>query len=295
MTDCGKSVYGQDAEGGACSCRAEALRIGVKTILLLSALLLAPALSVTAAEPAAFLEVPTLYVIGGHADGKWQDTQKAGKAVKTGTPFRIFNLNGEDGKLTVKKAGPMEDVCMDVWVAETEAETKKSGIAISASWNPMPRPVKASSTTLDVYVKAVTDILTAEGIRRPVVKISQHLRMDLDGDGNEEVLLSATNYKTSQGLGDIPTSAGAGNYSFVALRRVIDGKVVTQILDGEFYETAKEFNAPNQHAISAVLDLDGDGKMEVILSSEYYEGGATTVWKLDGKEAVKVLEVACGV
>jgi hypothetical protein len=267
----------------------------VKTLLLLSAVLLAPALSVTAAEPATFLELPTLYVIGGHADGKWLDTQKAGKAMKPGTPFRIFTPNGESGKLTAKKAAAMEDVCMDVWSAEVEPEIEKDGIAIAASWEPMPRPVKASSNTLEVYIKAVSDILVSQGIRRPTVKITQHLRTDLDGDGNEEVLLSATHYKTSEGLGDVPTSASAGNYSFVALRRVIDGKVHTQILDGEFYETSKEFNAPNLHEVSAVLDLDGDGKMEVILSSEYYEGGATTVWQFGAKEATKVLEVACGV
>ncbi|MES2598981.1 MAG: hypothetical protein V4662_26865 [Verrucomicrobiota bacterium] len=267
----------------------------MKTLLLLSAVLLAPAFSVTAAEPAVFLELPSLYVIGGHSDGKWLDTQKAGRAVKPGTPFRIFNLNGEGGKLTAKKAAPMEDVCLDVWMTEVEPETEKQGIAICASWNPMPRPVKASSNTLEVYVKAVSDILISQGIRRPTVKILQHLRTDLDGDGNEEVLLSATHYKTSEGLGDIPTSASAGNYSFVALRRVIDGKVSTQILDGEFYETSKEFNAPNMHEVSAILDLDGDGKMEVILSSEYYEGGATTVWQFGPKEAAKVLEIACGV
>jgi hypothetical protein len=35
--------------------------------------------------------------------------------------------------------------------------------------------------------------------------------------------------------------------------------------------------------------------MEVILHSHYYEGGATTVWQVEAKEAKRVLEIACGV
>jgi hypothetical protein len=49
------------------------------------------------------------------------------------------------------------------------------------------------------------------------------------------------------------------------------------------------------HEVGAVLDLDGDGKMEIVLHSQYYEGGATTVWQLGAKEAKRVLEIACGV
>jgi len=266
----------------------------VKTILL-SALLLAPALSARAEEPATFLELPYDYVIGGHADGKWQNTEQAGKAVKPGTEFRIFTLKDEAGKLTLKKAAPMEDVCTDVWVAETVPDKDINGIAVAAKWNPMPRTARSTATTQEAYIKAVSAILTEQGIRKPEVKITQVLRVDVEGDGEDEVLLSATHYRSTEGLGNVPTSAGAGNYSFVALRRVVAGKVVTQILDGEFYETAKEFNAPNVHEVGAFLDLDGDGKLEIILHSHYYEGGATTVWKLGAKEAVKVLEVGCGV
>jgi hypothetical protein len=253
------------------------------------------AASAPAADVAAFIELPYRYVIGGHADGKWLDTGKAGKGLKPGTAFRIFTLKGENGKLTVKKAAPEADVCMDVWMAEMDPEVDMRGIAVSAAWNPMPRVAKAAATTQEVYVKAVSDILVAQGIRKPVVKIKQHLRVDLDGDGEEEVLLSATHYPTTEGEGSAPTSAGAGNYSFVALRRVIAGKVVTQILEGEFYEKAQEFNAPNVHEVGGILDLNGDGRMELILHSQYYEGGATTVWQLGAKEAVRVLEIACGV
>lgn len=267
----------------------------MKTTAFILTATLAFSAATRAADAATFLELPFRYVIGGHSGGKWLTSEQAGKTVKPGTSFRIFTLKGEDGKLTVSKAAPDEDVCMDVWMAEIHPEMDMHGIAIAAAWNPMPRAAKAADTTQEAYVKAVSEILAGEGIRKPLVKIKQHLRVDLDGDGEEEVLLSATHYPTAEGEGSAPTSAGAGNYSFVALRRMIAGKVVTQILEGEFYEKAQEFNAPNVHEVGGLLDLDGDGKMEVILHSQYYEGGGTTVWKLGAKKAVKVLEIACGV
>lgn len=264
-------------------------------LVLLTVLAWASVEGAYAAEPAAFIELPYRYVIGGHANGKWLNTEQAGKAIKPGMTFRLFTLKGEQGQVTVQKSAPMDDVCMDIWMTELDSPVDQPAIAVAADGNPMPRGVKSAGTTQDVYVKAVRELLIAQGIAKPVVKITQHLRVDLEGDGQDEVLLSATHYPSAEGEGSAPTSAGAGNYSFTALRRLVGGKVVTQILEGEFYEKATEFSAPNVHSIGGVLDLDGDGKMEVILHSQFYEGGATTVWQVEAKEAKRVLEIACGV
>jgi hypothetical protein len=260
---------------------------------LIFALLIARTAAAT--DVATFIELPYRYVIGGRAAGKWLTSEQAGKAIKPRTAFRLFDLKGEAGKLTISKAAPDADVCPDVWLAQIDPETDTDAIAIAASWNPMPRPVKSADTKQESYVKAVGDMLIAKGIGKPVVRITQHLRADLDGDGDEEVLLAATRYPKSEDGLSAPMSATAGNYSFVALRRVVAGKVVTQILDGDFYPKSSESSAPNVHSIGGLLDLDGDGKMEIILQSAYYEGGGTTVWQLGGKQAAKVLEIECGV
>ncbi len=262
---------------------------------LLAILLLFPSARSIGADAATFLELPDRFVIGGFSGGKWLDSEKAGKAIKPGASFRLFTLKGAKGKVTAKNVAPEADVCTDVWVAELDTMIDDDAIGVSAAWNPMPRPVKSADTNQDAYVKAVTDILTAQGIKKPVVKITQHLRVDLDGDGEEEVLIAATRYPNAEGEGSAPMAATAGSYSFVALRRVIDGRVDTQIIGGEFYPKTMDFNAPNVYHVGGVLDLDGDGRMEIIMDSQYYEGGDTTVWKLGKKKAEKVLEIACGV
>lgn len=93
----------------------------------------------------------------------------------------------------------------------------------------------------------------------------------------------------------VPSSAPAGSYSFVLLRRVVDGKLKTRMIAGEFYPKAKTFNAPGRYEIGAVLDLDGDGKLEVIVQAAYYEGDWTTIYRCTPAKIEELLVVACGV
>ncbi|MBX7211446.1 MAG: hypothetical protein K1X78_24285 [Verrucomicrobiaceae bacterium] len=263
----------------------------MKLLPLICLLCLATATARTA-DLASFVELPEGFIIGGHSKTGWLNSEAAGKSLKTGVRYRLFGLSGEAGTITADKAMPDPDVCPDVWMHEITPETDKPLIGVSAPWEPAPRKAKQTDTSQPVYIKAAADFLAAQGIARPVVKITQILRVDLEGDGEDEVLLSATHYPDKQG--GMVTSASAGNYSFVLLRRVVGGKLHTSLVEGEFYPTPKEFNAPNRYEVTGLLDLDGDGKLEIIVHSKYYEGAATSVWQLGKRGLKRVLEIGCG-
>ena len=93
----------------------------------------------------------------------------------------------------------------------------------------------------------------------------------------------------------MPPNAGAGDYSLVFLRKEVEGKVVTSIITGEFYPVPKKFNAPSAYLIIGVLDLNGDGILEVVLSGRYYEGDWVDAYRVDGVRTTKLLSMGCGV
>ena len=45
---------------------------------------------------------------------------------------------------------------------------------------------------------------------------------------------------------------------------------------------------------TAALDLNGDGKLEVIVHSHYYEGSETTIYDCSGGQCEAALSVGCG-
>ena len=272
-----------------------------KTFAGLAALLIC-----TGASPAADLhpivEVQSGYLLGATADGKWIKAEEAAKALPDETTYRVYGLTQAFGEAKGGKPEPSkDDVCSDVLAVSLSLKVENGVIALAAPWNALPRKPRVMDTTQQVYVDAARDFLKTKGIDQPKVKIDSILRVDLDGDGEDEVLISATNYfEKDEGA---PMRSPAGSYSMVLLRRVVAGKVETQLVEGEFYPKAYQngtgddssFNAPNTYKVIAVLDLDGDGKMEVVVASQYYEGGATTIYRCDPKKVEELLSVACGV
>jgi hypothetical protein len=246
------------------------------------------------------VQVETGYLFGASADGKWIKADEATKTMSQGATYHVYGLTQSIGEAKGSKPKPSEEeVCSDMFVVSLSPKPEKGVIAIAATWNALPRKVQALDATQKVYVDAVRDFLKTKGIAEPKVKIDNIVRVDLDGDGEEEVLIGATNYFSKE-KDIVPMRSPAGSYSMVLLRRVVAGKVETQLVDGEFHPKAyvrkdDSFDAPNVYTLVAVLDLDGDGKMEIVVNSSYYEGASTTIYRCKPNKVEKLLTVSCGV
>ena len=254
-----------------------------------------------AADLHPIVEVQDGYLFGAISDGKWIKADETAKLIGDETTYRVYGLTQALGDAKAGKPKPEGEPCDETLTVSLSPETEKGVIAIAAPWNALPRKPQVTDPTQKTYVDAVRDFLKTKGIEQPEVKIDNILRVDLDGDGEEEVLISATNYFRKDE--SVPMRSPAASYSMVLLRRVVAGKVETQLIVGEFYpkaypKAAQEegrFNAPNAYKVIAVLDLDGDGKMEIVVRSDYYEGGATTIYRCNPKKVEELLSVACGV
>ena len=233
-------------------------------------------------------------LMGGVQNGKWIAPARVAPKMNTETEFVLVGWNGvEEGGVTVGKKGEQEDVCQDFTRFEFDLK-QDQGVAIGSGfkWNPVPRVPKAIDKNSAAYKTVVTNFLRKKGIARPVVRIKEAFRIDLEGDGVEEVVLSATYYKKG-----LSSNAAVGDYSFVILRKSV-GKVVTDhLLTGDFIVKRVDFGAPTENHVSAIADLNGDGKMEIVLTGFYYEGDFASAFEMKSGKPVKIkeFEIGCGV
>jgi hypothetical protein len=271
-----------------------------RTLVVVAALLMGAGAS-PAADLHPIVDVESGFLFGAISEGKWIKADETAKLIGDETTYRVYGLTQALGDAKGDKPKSEREPCEETLAVSLSPKPEKGVIAIAASWNALPRKPQVTDPTQKTYVDAVREFLQTKKIDQPKVKIDNIVRVDLAGDGEEEVLISATNYFRKDD--SVPMRSPAASYSMVLLRRVVAGKVETQLIAGEFYpkaypKAAQEegrFDAPNAYKVIATLDLDGDGKMEIVVRSDYYEGGATTIYRCNPKKVEELLSVSCGV
>ncbi len=244
------------------------------------------------AQVVPIVEMQSGGLLGGVEKGKYLDAKTTFGRLKGETKFSLFDITGKTDDFNATVAGP-DEPCEEFYSINDERDERKGvGLGDGAKWNPLPRPMKPIGLTDKTYLKVVSDILRLKGLPKAKAVIEQAVRVDLDGDGVEEVLLTASSYG-----GKIAPSAEVNDYSFVLLRKFVAGKVQNIMISEEYVKKNVEFGAPNRFEIAAIADLNGDKKMEIVVFGEYYEGSGADVYEVKGNKAVaiKLLGAGCGV
>jgi hypothetical protein len=150
-----------------------------------------------AADLHPIVEVQSGYLFGAVADGKWIKADEATKSMADETTYRVYGLTQSLGEVKGGKPKNEDVPCEETRSVALSPKPEKGMVALAGTWNALPRKVQSLDTTQQVYIDAVRDFLKTKGIEQPKVKIDNILRVDLDGDGEDEVLISATNYFTA--------------------------------------------------------------------------------------------------
>jgi len=162
-------------------------------------------------------------------------------------------------------------------------------IGVAGVADPLPRPVEPLDPSADVYRAAARDLVADRGVDDPDPEVRQAVRTDLDGDGRDEVIVVARR------VSDTETFFGApGDYSVVFVREVVNEQVVSRVVD--WWTTTGELQSVVDFSLGAVADLNGDGRMEVVVDEQVWEGAASVVYELgDDGSVTEVLAGGCGV
>ncbi len=159
------------------------------------------------------------------------------------------------------------------------------GVGITAPWLIVPHLVEQIEDD-GTYSAFAAELLAERGLDVPEPAMKQIVQVDLEGDGVNEVLVVAED--VSEGL-----VAQDGDYSIAFVRRTVSGDVQTDIL-GESVIVTADGPFMNSYSVGAVADLNGDARMEIVLTAAYYEGVGVEVWEfVDGGPALRISS-GCG-
>jgi len=147
------------------------------------------------------------------------------------------------------------------------------------------------------YIDAVRSVVAQRGLRGSKVSIKEVWRVDLEGDGQDEVIVLAESREYDPGI------YRQGQFSLVMLRKILDGRVKDLLLSNELHVKKPRFPGslngdefPFQYWIDGFWDVDGDGTLEIVagFSCMRTDYGGVDIWKLRKGKAYKLASEGVG-
>jgi hypothetical protein len=243
----------------------------------------------SAATIHAIVDANEAILFGAVTNGRWLPAGSAAPLIRGGTTYRLYTLARSLGEREGGAAEPPSETCSNPIVHIVDSpRVDEDVIGVNGDRNALPRTPSVQSTRQPAYRNVIAQWVEAHGIADPLVNITQILRVDLEGDNVDEVLIAAN---LLRGVG---TSARAGDYAVVLLRSVAGGEVRTVPLVQEYYPAGCIAECtPATHRVAAVLDVSGDGLMEVVLAWQDYEGRGKAIYRAEAGGIVEALSWTC--
>jgi hypothetical protein len=165
-----------------------------------------------------------------------------------------------------------------------------AGVAVSRVANARPRRARRERPRRPELQASTRILLARHGVPAPANhRILEAYRVDLNGDGVEEVLWTARSrdgwrspYREDRHAGPRP-----GDYALLGLRYVTRQGVRSVAL-----AFAKAGDDCSEYRLFSSLDINGDGKMEILAHDQRFEEDALLAFTFDGQHVAGVLGTA---
>jgi hypothetical protein len=223
------------------------------------------------------------FLLGGWQGNMWLSPDEA---------FACFvNLRGWEydvytpakGKIQIHGYRPEFSPAHKIYTVGTDTTVDEIGmVGVAQGWPVLQRDVQELSSDNAVYQQAVLDWLTMQGISAPELATLHIFRVDLEGDGVDEIFISATHLENQH-------MTKSGDYSIILMRKVEGNDALTLPVVADVYHSQEmEATLPRTYSIGNFLDLNQDGVLEVIVDIRRWDGDGAFIYRINGQNITKV-------
>ncbi|NJC96828.1 MAG: hypothetical protein FIB03_10915 [Anaerolineae bacterium] len=250
------------------------------------------------AEPAEFS--PVLYggklfdttsflLLGGVSADVWLAPETSVTRFSGEATYALHNMEYADKYFLWGRAPELSPTCKTYFVGIDAGLEEAGFVATLDGWKVAKRDVTELSVDNPIYQQSVEDWLVEEGVANPVVEDLRILRVDIEGDGVDEVFLSAHHFADESGH-----MTEAGDYSIILMRKVAGSDVATLGIVNDVYRSSEpEMTFPVTYSLANFIDLNQDGNLEVVGEMDRWEGFGAAIYQINGREVIETLKAFC--
>jgi hypothetical protein len=231
---------------------------------------------------------PFFLLLGGVSRDEWLTPDESVERFSGEVTYSLHSLEQEYKYFLWGKKPELQRTC-ESYIVGTDAGLDEAGfVTVVDGWDVTKRDADELSEDGEFYQQAVIDWLADEGVDAPQLGNLQIFRVDIEGDGSDEIFISATHLDDSQ------HTTKAGDYSVILMVKVVGNDVITKLVVGDVYGSQEpEITFPRTYSLANFIDLNQDGVLEVVVDIQQWEGFGAIVFQFDGQDVIQALRAEC--
>ncbi len=154
-------------------------------------------------------------LVGGSQNGSWVSAADMVDVIAADTKYQLYTAFEIENHVTGQEL-TFARLCDQHFITIDPPFTSQSAVGVSGEWSVLPRTPQELSKDTEIYLQAVAAWQVEQAPSQPIAAINKIWKVDVEGNGTDEVFINATRFAEHTGHNVEPR-----DYSVILMRTVI--------------------------------------------------------------------------